>query len=203
MFYRNILRRKFKFMSTYTAENIIEGIRNHDDEIMRFIYKTNYHVIEHMIRKNKGKKEDAKDIFQEALIIIFKKIQSKGLVLTCSFSTYVYAVCEHLWLKVLRERKKIPETFGNFDDFTSDSGLNKKIERKKLELFEFHFNKLSKDCQKILKLHFSGVPIAEIMKKMGYNSKQHTMDRKYRCKKSLFKRIENDPTFKKIQDELF
>jgi DNA-directed RNA polymerase specialized sigma24 family protein len=191
-------------MSTYLTENIIDGLRNQDNEIIRFIYKTNYPVIEHLIKKNKGKKEDAKDIFQESLIIIYKKIINEGLVLTCSFSTFFYAVCEYQWHKILRKRKNLPVMYVNsLDGYRYNPGLNENIERTKLELYEFHFNRLSKDCQKILKLHFSGASIAEIMKKMGYNSKDHTMDRKYRCKKSLFNRIENDQTFKDKQDELF
>jgi len=191
-------------MSTYSTEKIIEGIRKQDDDIIRYIYKTIYPVIEHLVRENKGNKEDAKDLFQEALIIVFKKIKNEGLVLTCTFSTFFYSVCAYQWHKILRKRKNLPVWYvSSLDGHIYNPGLNEKIERKKLELYDFHFNRLSKDCQKILKLHFSGVPIAEIMKKMGYTSKEHTMDRKYRCKKSLFMRIENDQTFKELQDELF
>jgi RNA polymerase sigma factor (sigma-70 family) len=191
-------------MSTYSTVKIIEGIRKQDDDIIRYIYKTIYPVIEHLVRENKGNKEDAKDLFQEALIIVFKKIKNEGLVLTCTFSTFFYSVCAYQWHKILRKRKNLPIWYVNsFDGYISTPGLNEKIERKKMKLYDFHFNRLSKDCQKILKLHFSGVPIAEIMKKMGYTSKEHTMDRKYRCKKSLFKRIENDQIFKELQDELF
>jgi len=191
-------------MSTYSTEKIIEGLRNQDDNIIRYIYKTNYPVIEHHVKKNRGKKEDAKDIFQEALIIVFKKIKNEGLVLTCSFSSFFYSVCEYQWHKILRKRKNLPIVYvSSLDGYIYNPGLNEKTERKKLELFEYHFNRLSKDCKKILKLHFSGFSIAEIMKKMGYTSKEHTMDRKYRCKKSLFNRIENDQTFKRMQDELF
>ncbi len=191
-------------MSTYSTEKIIEGIGKQDDDVIRYIYKTIYPVIEHLVRENKGNKEDAKDLFQEALIIVFKKIKNEGLVLTCTFSTFFYSVCAYQWHKILRKRKNLPIWYvSSFDGYISNPGLNEKIERKKMELYDFHFNKLSKNCQKILKLHFSGVPIAEIMKKMGYTSKEHTMDRKYRCKKSLFKRIENDQTFKELPDELF
>jgi len=191
-------------MTIYSTEKIIEGLRNQDDNIIRYIYKTNYPVIEHHIKKNRGKKEDAKDIFQEALIIIFKKIKNEKLVLTCSFSSFLYSVCKHQWYKILREKNNFPVIhLSSLDGYIYKPGLNEKIERRKLELFEYHFNRLSKDCKKILKLHLSGVSIAEIMKRMGYTSKEHTTDRKYRCKKSLINRITNDQTFKRTQDELF
>ncbi len=185
----------------YTNERIIKGIRDKEDEIIKYIYETYYPVIKRLILKNKGNADDGKDIFQEALFIIYKKNKIEGLVLTCSFETYFYSICKRLWLKELRQRKYQNMIFYYNNEFPSSS-VNEELERKKLELCEYHFNKLSKACQTILKLHFSGALLAEIMEKMEYNSKQHTSDRKYRCKRSLFYRIENDPKFKEIQDEL-
>jgi len=190
-------------MIHYTKERIIEGLHNKEDDIINYVYKTSFPVIERLVINNNGTDEDVKDIFQEALIITYNKILNTGLTLTCSFNSYLYSICRRLWLKVLEKRRTQIETITNCDEFIDENEFDEKLERKKLEIYEFHFNKLSKDCQKILNFHFSRIPIAEIMKKMEYNSEQHTMDRKYRCKKSLFKRIENDPKFKEIKNELY
>jgi hypothetical protein len=64
-----------------------------------------------------------------------------------------------------------------------------------------HFKELSKDCQRILILHFNETPIEEIQKIMNYQNTHYTMDRKYRCKKSLIQRITNDPKFKSLKNE--
>ncbi|MFW5820638.1 MAG: hypothetical protein ACOCWA_05070, partial [Bacteroidota bacterium] len=55
---------------------------------------------------------------------------------------------------------------------------------------------------KILRMYFEGKKSTEIKKYMKYSSIHHTMDRKYRCKASLIRRIMNDPEFKEINDEI-
>jgi hypothetical protein len=74
------------------------------------------------------------------------------------------------------------------------------LEEKILDLFNHHFSQLSEDCQKLLRLHFGKVSLAEIREIFGYSSEHYTSDRKYRCKQSLYNRIRKDPKFKEIKD---
>jgi len=158
-------------------------------------------MIEKMIMNTGGLQEQAKDVFQEAIIIAFRKIQSGNFELQCKFSTYLYAVCKKIWLQEKRNLKKrsfmveesvyMVEEPEYFDDHVS----------RLKEIIDKHFAELSSDCQKILRMHFNKVKIEEIQKVMGYESPHYAMDRKYRCKKSLIKRVINDPKFKSIKNE--
>jgi hypothetical protein len=71
------------------------------------------------------------------------------------------------------------------------------------KLAEYHFDKLSEDCKKVLEMHFNNRSLAEICKVMGYKDVKYTSDRKYRCKQYLFNMITNDPKYKKITDGLY
>ena len=70
------------------------------------------------------------------------------------------------------------------------------------DLFNKHFDALSKDCQKILSMYFNNFSVEDIRAAMNYKDLHHTADRKYRCKKSLINRIVNDPLFKRLKNEL-
>ncbi|MCK4661419.1 MAG: sigma-70 family RNA polymerase sigma factor [Bacteroidales bacterium] len=86
-------------------ENIIKGIELKNQDIINRIYKTYFGSIHIMIKKNHGTKEESKDVFQEAMIIIYKRIKDKGLNLTCSFKTYIYSICYNLWLNEINKKK--------------------------------------------------------------------------------------------------
>ena len=45
--------------------------------------------------------------------------------------------------------------------------------------------------KKVLRYFIEGMSIAEITRKMGYKSEQHTKNRRYRCKLSLIKQIKS------------
>jgi hypothetical protein len=70
------------------------------------------------------------------------------------------------------------------------------------DLFNKHFNQLSEDCRKILTMAFNDRSVEEIRSTMNYKDLHHAADRKYRCKKSLIKRIVNDPLFKRLKNEI-
>ena len=69
---------------------IIEGIKQHNDVVYNFIYKVYYPVVENFICQNSGSADDAKDIFQNALIVLHNKADEGKLEIFSSFKTYLY-----------------------------------------------------------------------------------------------------------------
>ena len=92
-------------MIDYSNLDLLNGIRRNDTIVLQYIYKNFYSKINFFIKKNSGDDDDANDIFQEAIIIIFRKLKANELVLDCTFETYLYSVCRFLWLKQLEKRK--------------------------------------------------------------------------------------------------
>ncbi len=88
-------------MIEYSNLDLLNGIRRNDTIVLQYIYKNFYSKINFFIKKNSGDDDDANDIFQEAIIIIFRKLKANELVLDCTFETYLYSVCRFLWLKQL------------------------------------------------------------------------------------------------------
>ncbi len=188
-------------MEQYTDEQIIEGIFQSDRKVMDFIYERYYGKVESFIMGRGGNPEHVKDVFQEALMVIYQKIQDKGLKLTCAFSTYLLAVCKNIWMHDMRKIKYHLVEDSRLDTVSEEDMVDRELEEKLLALFEYHFKQLSKDCQKLLRLHFNKVSLADIQQIFGYSSEHYTSDRKYRCKQSLYNRIKKDPKYKEIVND--
>ncbi len=185
-------------MERYSDEKIIEGILNSDRKVLNFIYGRYYEKVERFLMGRGGNPEHIKDVFQEALMVIYQKITGKGLELSCSFSTYLFAVCKNIWMHDMRKRKYQLVEDSVLDMALESNDTDMELEERLLKMFEHHFKQLSKDCRELLKLHFNRVSIPEIMKKLGYSSEHYASDRKYRCKQSLYNRIRKDPEYKAI-----
>lgn len=185
-------------------KDLIKGIRNHDSSILHHVYQYHYPIIEGYIIHNQGSRDEARDVFQEAMIIVYNKIRSDELELTCKFGTYLYSICKNIWIQ---ERKKYlhrAEKLRQQPLVVNDPGPGEDPLLKKHlnELFDKHFADLSSDCQKILSMYFNNFSVEDIRTAMKYKDLHHTADRKYRCKKSLMKRIAKDPLFKRLENEL-
>ena len=193
-------------MIGYSDEQILKGILRHDNLILQYIYKQYYYNINYFIRKNQGSEDDASDIFQEAIIIIYRKIKENDLIFEkSSFKSYLFSVCRFLWLKQLEKRRIEKEKLNDslpYQEDLYDDNLNELVEKnERYGLYQKHFSTLSTDCQKLLQMFFEKIPLREIAKVMGYKSDKYAKKRKYKCKELLISRIKQDAEFKKILED--
>jgi RNA polymerase sigma factor (sigma-70 family) len=192
-------------MTQYTDEAILEGLRKRDREVIKYIYKEYYPTIKFLIITNSGSDVDAEDVFQDAMVIVYRKITDNMLVLTSSFKTFLYSICRNLWLQRL-DRKLFSHEFLENENLTDmqDSIVVEitEMENEKYRLFQQHFLRLSEDCKKILRLFMNKVPLKEIAEIMGFKTEKYAKTRKFMCKEKLKNAIINDPNCKKfLSDE--
>jgi RNA polymerase sigma factor (sigma-70 family) len=189
-------------MIDYSNLDLLNGIRRNDTIVLQYIYRNFYSKINFFIKKNSGDDDDANDVFQEAIIIIYRKLKANELVLDCSFETYLYSVCRFLWLKQLDKRKIEKEKIKDNHEYSEDiydDGLEKVVDlNERYRLYQKHFTNLGKDCQKVLQLYFDKVPLKNIAQIMGFKSEKYAKKRKFKCKEYLIKSIKQDLEYNKI-----
>lgn len=184
-------------MKSYTINAILKGIREKDNKVLHYIYQESYPVIKKHIVNNSGNAHDAKDIFQDAIVIIYSKSKKNDFTLDCDFSTYLYSVCKLLWLKELKKKKnektnnkELEELLNYQDDIIGSGGVSEKY-----AIYYKYIKKLDYDCQKVLRLFYDGVKVKEIADIMGYKDEHIARSKKFKCKEKLLKWIRKDPNF--------
>ena len=85
---------------------LLTGLARNDKRCVEAIYKDNFNTIQALIINNNGSADDAKDVFQEAMIVLYEKTRSGNFELNCQIRTYLYSVCRRLWLKRLQQAKR-------------------------------------------------------------------------------------------------
>ncbi|HAN18614.1 MAG: hypothetical protein A2X13_13700 [Bacteroidetes bacterium GWC2_33_15] len=188
-------------MESLNNELIIEGIRSQNPYILNQIYTNYFPEIRKFIIDNNGTIQDAKDIFQEAIIIIYRKLKVENIVITKSFNLYLIGVCRYLWYRQVAFVKNESEQLNHFAEYERlpEFEIDEVEKNDKYKLYQFHFKQLGIDCQKILEMFLNNVPIKEIARKMGNTSENYIKSRKYKCKEQLVNNIKNDPRFAKYE----
>ncbi|HKZ66738.1 MAG TPA: sigma-70 family RNA polymerase sigma factor, partial [Chitinophagaceae bacterium] len=92
---------------------LLQGLARNDKKAVEMIYKENYSTVQSLIINNNGTADDAKDIFQEAMIVLYEKARSGNFELSCQMKTYVYSVSRRLWLKRLQQANRYSGEIGN------------------------------------------------------------------------------------------
>ncbi|MFK7948039.1 MAG: RNA polymerase sigma factor [Saprospiraceae bacterium] len=186
----------------HADQRFIKGIKDNNPVILNEIYEICTTSVIKLIRQNNGTEDDASDVFQEALIVIIKKVRREEIILTCKFKTYLLSVCRFIWLKKLRIKDN---HLGTLD---SELGLISTIDIEEMvikrERHNFYLNKMKElgtECQKVLRMYTEGKSMLKIAETMGYKTQVYARKRKHKCKEKFLNLIKEDVRYSEFIEE--
>jgi len=199
----------------YSNKELIEGVRNKDNDVLKYIYKEYFSQIsQFLVKGGMLNKHDAEDIFQEALVILWNNFRNTEVKIRYDFYTYFSGICRNLLMERLKLEYKITkENLMDFDQIPDEEyeiispfyplkGIGSVDKNEiKYQLFIKHFKILKDDCKRVLKMAYAGVPHKEIAEKMGYKKGTFTKNKNHRCKEYLITSIKKDRLFKLLKNE--
>lgn len=181
------------------GQSYINGLITNNKTIINEIYDTYYPRIQAMVYRNGGEKEDAWEIFQESLVLIYQKAQTPDFQLTSSFYSFLYGICKFKWNNERKKKSRKNVTIEGRDTYTDEDGVEEgMIQAEKMELYRAKFAELGEGCQKILNLFFKGEKFKEIAIELNLASENSAKKKKHLCQKKLIHLVQNDRRFNEI-----
>jgi len=161
-------------------EDILKRIRQGDESALDYLYKKNFKMMTKLVMNNNGNEDEAKDIFQEGLIVFWQKAISGNLVLTSKISTFIYSICQNLWRKELERKSRLSNE-------EKDSAVIEDSDRlERIKIVNDCINQLGDTCRKILTYYyFENLSMHDIAEKLGFANADTAKTKKYKCKKEL------------------
>lgn len=192
-------------MAYKTDDSLLCGLRSRDPKILRTLYREFFPVAKSIVERNSGSHQDAEDVFQDSIVVLYQRAMQIQGEFKCSLRTFFYAVCKNIWNQRLDRKWRMIYN----DDMVSEPAEEYEQDfyhvneqrLEKLRLFHQHFSQLPCDCQNILQLFMGGIPLRDIAWLTGINSERYVKTRKYLCKNMLQKRIMEDPMYERILQE--
>ena len=163
-------------------EKIINGIRSGNQQVFNDLYENEFPKVVRLITKNSGNMDSAKDVFQDALIILIEKTNRMELDLNCSIKTYLYSICRNLWLEQLRKDKKtisLDDSYGHFESDTVVTNLDTVPDI--YDDVNDAIEKLGDPCKQLLEcFYYKKMSWDEIAKALGYRNAASAKNQKYK-----------------------
>jgi RNA polymerase sigma factor, sigma-70 family len=183
----------------FNEQSLLTGLAKSDTKAIETIYKENYKMVQSLIINNNGSGDDAKDIFQEAMIILFEKARSEDFELHCQIKTYLYSVCKRLWLKRLQQLSRYNPGIENIVDTIPVEEELEEHEKKNDEFIamEKAINSLGEPCKSLLEaFYLQKKNMQDIANNFGYTNADNAKNQKYKClmrlKKIYFSQYKNN-----------
>ena len=164
--------------------SLLKGLANQKSEATKEIYRTHYPMIEHMVISNKGDQEDAADIFQETMIVLYKKAVDPSFQLHCQLKTFIYSVARRLWLKKLQNKFSKTFQLDDYENYTiveSEFDSHEKTDAS-YQMMEAAMAKIGEPCKSILEAYYiKNKNMQEIATAFHYTNADNAKTQKYKC----------------------
>lgn len=186
-------------MKEYTDNEIIECLRNRQSYVVHWLSDRYMPMIRLMVYQKGGSTEDARDIFQDGLIIMLEKLDDKKFNLTCKFKTFLYCVCEHLWKTILEKRQSAANYLNRRSEPESEKDFTDMIDYQMYEqIIQDVFKTLDPISKKILTLYWQEKSLQEIADQLGYT---YGYVRKKKCEAQgeLTEKVKRHPGYMRIK----
>jgi RNA polymerase sigma factor (sigma-70 family) len=170
---------------------LITAIKTNDSVALKALYISNYPKIESLVLSNSGTKEDAKDVYQDAFIVVWNNVKDKSFIPLneTAIQGYLYSIAKNKWTDVLRSKAFKKTKSLSYEEFTQvkddDVVENQDLKNKKLKTTMLAFKNIGKPCKQLLSaFYFEKKSLREIA--IELNIEESTArNKKYRCMEKL------------------
>ena len=169
-------------------DQLIEGLRMKDERLLKLIYRQHYQMITNMVINNGGSLQEAKDVYQDAVIVLYEKLQDEQFELRCRIKTFLYSVSRNIWLKQLKARRKFEGDLVDAAELEEPLWQEPVDTEDQYQAMNLAMELLGEPCSTIMRdfyIHHSSME--EITEKFGYTNADSAKNQKYKCLKRLKK----------------
>jgi RNA polymerase sigma factor (sigma-70 family) len=185
--------------SELNEKALLEGLARNDRKAVEILYRENYNIVQSLVINNSGSSEDARDIFQETMIVLYEKAKSGTFELNCQIKTFIYSVSRRLWLKRLMHQNRFQLSEHEQELVTVEDEIEDHEQRNtEFNMMEKAMGGLGEPCKSLLEaFYLQKRSMQEIAAGFGYTNAENAKNQKYKClmrlKKLFFSQYKNEP----------
>lgn len=175
-----------KGQPSYTDEEFVAAIRRGDDRALAHLYRLHLPMVLHFVQQNSGTEDEAKDVYQEGVMVFYEKVREGSLELSCQIKTYLYAVCRRLWLKRLAEKSRFGVRLEDHEPYLetgaeADLALAEERDRRLTTMAEA-LERIGEPCRSLLEgFYLLDKSMQQLTAEFGYTNADNAKNQKYKC----------------------
>lgn len=139
------------------------------------LYKSAFPAAARYVSKMGGTFDEAKDIFQDALVIYYEKAAAGTITLNGSEQAYLLGISKNLWLKKFKENNRLASLHG------VEAAEAEEQQASESKLMNF-LETTGKKCMELLRsFYYDQLPLSEAAKLFGFSGTRSATVQKYKC----------------------
>ena len=174
-------------LNLVSDESLVERIKANDRSVLGDLFIKFEKVVFKHIQTHGGNLDDAKDMLQESIIVLWQNVSAGRFKLQSKLSTYLVAVAKNKWMVEMRRKKRFVQDDPPDHMHSAEPGiLDKIVNDETLERVRFALEQITPICKQLLLLfYFEERSMEEIAEILSFANMNVAKAKKYQCKKAL------------------
>lgn len=166
------------------AAQLRQALRANRDQALTQLYRQAFPLVRYYVQQHGGTDQEAKDVFQDALVIFYEKAIGGTLHLTAAPGTYLAGVARNLWRQEQDRRQRRPQT--RLDEAHLQLAAEEpEPEAADVPVLEY-VERLGGKCKSILlSFYYFQQPLEQIAATHAYRSVRSATVQKFKCLERL------------------
>lgn len=161
---------------THTME--LEDVAEERKVLFMQLYQQAFPLVAKYVHTMGGSFEEAKDVFQDALVIYYEKLASSGVTLQYSERSYILGIAKHCWAKKNKGNNRYTSLPDSLQGIAIEETAGSSSAGKLLELLHTSGQK----CMELLRaFYYDKLPMHKLASLFGFSSERSATVQKYKC----------------------
>lgn len=148
------------------------------EQVFVSLYKKAFPAVAKYVNQMGGSFDEAKDVFQDALVIYYEKVLTSAITVNSSEKAYLLGIAKHLWLKTYRDgANNLPLDAVNLDGVTDDMEMDYAPDK-----LMRYLQTAGQKCMEILRaFYYDKLSTIQVTELFGYAGTHSATVQKYKC----------------------
>ncbi|MBC7391601.1 MAG: sigma-70 family RNA polymerase sigma factor [Opitutaceae bacterium] len=178
------------------SQEVVEAITNgHNTKALNYLYKSALPQITKFICMNNGDEDEAKDIFQDAVVSLFTTVKLGKYDTAKDVNGFLFFVSRNLWINYVKRRGRQMDITKMHLSMYEENQEAVIITSEKEDQINQFLEKAGSKCRQVLKyVIYDDYSMKEIAKLMNFANEAVAKTTHHRCKQKLIDLVANNKT---------
>lgn len=171
--------------ASFAADALRQALLADRAQALTRLYCQGFPPVRRYIGRRGGSAQDAQDVFQDALVILYEQATGGTLVLTAAASTYLLSISRNLWHRELRRRARLPHE-ALPPEWEPAAGEEAEALAEPAFAVRDYVEQLGEKCKSLLlSFYYFQQPLTQLAETHGYRSVRSATVQKFKCLERL------------------
>lgn len=158
------------------------------EELIYRLYESCFPAVARLIKRKGGSLDDAKDLFQDAIVIYYEQVVTGNTELRLGERQYLTGIVKHLWSKKFGDLERMESLHSNINFYVEEQVIQPSTQS-----LARYLREAGQKCMELLQgFYYQNQSMDKLAERLGFSGARSATVQKYKCLEKIRNKIKEN-----------